>query len=161
MKITLDLDYHDAEGAGFDKGDMEGVIIATLERSRFGVALEEKKISLSVAIIGDEEIQRVNERYRGCDSSTDVISIGDYSDDKDVSQEEASSFFLGEVLLCWDYIEKSATIQEVHPVFELCYVLSHGVLHLLGYEHSEEMFALQEGVAKQYCDRINTFKNEK
>lgn len=108
-----------------------------------------KEIEISLAIIDDEEIKRINNDLRNKDAVTDVLSIGDYSDDKDIFLEKENNIFLGEIILCYEFIEKSAKLDLVTVKYELSYVFSHGILHLLGYKHGDEMFAIQEKVSKE------------
>ena len=35
--------------------------------------------------------------------------------------------------------------------YELAYIFSHGILHLLGFEHGEKMFGLQEKIAQKFA----------
>lgn len=108
-----------------------------------------KEIEISLAIVDDKEIKRLNNDLRNKDAVTDVLSIGDYSDDKDILLETEKDVFLGEIILCYEFIEKSAKLDLVTVKYELSYVFSHGVLHLLGYKHGDEMFAIQEKVSKE------------
>ncbi len=77
---------------------------------------------LSIAIVGEQRIRKINKEYRQQDKPTDVLS-----------------FEGGEVLLCPNQIEKNAKKYKVTFKKELARVLIHGILHSLGYDHSEEM----------------------
>ncbi len=145
MKIIFE--YSDHEQVGFDHDAVKKIVDETIRSSRYSQALREKEITLSLATVPAQEMRRVNNDYRGKDVVTDVISVGDYSDALDINSETRKSFFLGEVIVCWDFIQKSATIYSVEAVYEFGYVVSHGVLHLLGYNHGTEMFDLQDRVS--------------
>ncbi len=80
------------------------------------------KGNISIAIIEKEEMHALNKQCRGKDSATDVLSFS-YLDGED----------LGEVIIC---------PEEAKMGFYR--VLVHGVLHVLGYEHSPEMEEKQE-----------------
>ena len=121
------------------------------ERTFQEVGIEQfqgKEIELSVAIVDSEEIRELNHELREKDAVTDVLSIGDYSDDKNIFSEIDDDIFLGEIILCYEFIEKSARINETAVEHELSYVFSHGILHLLGYKHGDVMFAIQEKVSQ-------------
>lgn len=108
---------------------------------------KEKEIEVSVAVVDAEEIKTLNYELRDKDAVTDVLSIGDYSDDKNIFSEIENNIFLGEIILCYEFIKKSAKINSVTVEHELSYVFSHGILHLLGYKHDDEMYAIQEKVS--------------
>lgn len=76
------------------------------------LAAEKSDKDLSVAIVGSKEIQRLNKKYRKKDKPTDVLSF-DYGES-------------GEVVLCPQQIKD-----------KIDRVLSHGILHILGYSHQE------------------------
>ncbi len=109
--------------------------------------LKNKEIEISVAVVDNEEIKKLNNNLREKDAVTDVLSIGDYSDEKNIFTEKENNIFLGEIILCYEFIEKSAKINGKTVEHELSYVFSHGILHLLGYKHSDEMYAIQEKIS--------------
>lgn len=148
MKIVCE--YSDHEDTKHDPRIIENIITETIALSQYAPSLADKEITISVATVSPQEMRRVNAIYRDKDAVTDVISVGEYSDNLSIVDETAHSLFLGEVIVCWDFIQKSATIHNVEAAYEFGYVLSHGVLHLLGYTHSEEMFALQDQISKRF-----------
>lgn len=110
--------------------------------------LNNKKIILSLAVVDSKEISRLNNELRAKNKATDVLSIGDYSDNKNIEKEEREDIFLGEIILGFDFIKESANIDNVKVDHELGYVFSHGILHLLGYKHGKKMFSIQEKVCQ-------------
>lgn len=90
---------------------------------------EEKEVS--VAIIGAEEIKRINSEYREIESATDVLSF------------EGENDFLGEIIVCPEEVRSNGSVFED----ELKRVFIHGTLHILGYDHEKdqgEMIKKQE-----------------
>lgn len=87
---------------------------------------------ISVALISEEEIKKINNKYRKINKATDVLSFeGD--DEK----------YLGEILICLNEVFKNGNNSED----ELKRILIHGTLHLLGYDHEKdkgEMLLRQE-----------------
>jgi rRNA maturation RNase YbeY len=81
---------------------------------------------------------------------TNVLSIGDYSDEKNITIEKQTEVFLGEVILCYNYIKQSARRNGVDINEEFYTIYAHGILHLLGFTHSKEMFYLQDIVGKKF-----------
>ena len=147
--IYIEQDYLDYVGVPIRIEDLNFLFRETLKSSKFCKHLDSKKIFLDVSVIDRKEIKRVNSEYRSKNSSTDVISIGEYSDDKDISKETKTEIFLGEILLSWDDIYENVDGKNVEC--EFFYVYIHGILHLLGYKHGDDMFSLQDDIIDRFC----------
>ena len=111
---------------------------------------ENKEITLSVAMVSEDEMRRVNKKLRGRDIVTNVLSIGDYSDNKDIAEELQDEIFLREVILCYNYIERSARKNGDDVNKEFFTIYAHGVLHLLGFVHGEDMFHIQDIIGEKF-----------
>jgi probable rRNA maturation factor len=112
--------------------------------------LREKKVFTSVVLVSPEEIQKLNKQYRRKNKVTDVLSFPEYIDKKSMASDVAESIVLGDLIVCYDYIVRSADEDGVSLEREMAYIVSHGILHLLGFRHSKKMFALQENVSELY-----------
>ncbi len=106
------------------------------------------RVSLNAISVSPEKIQELNRTYRGKDKVTDILSFGEYADTEAITKDTHSEIFLGELFFCHDFIAKAAEEDEVTLEHEMIYIFSHGILHLLGYDHSQEMFALQDAVTE-------------
>ena len=76
-------------------------------------------IDLSIALVGQTRIRKLNKKYRGKNRATDVLSFGND---------------LNEIVICLREVKKQ----------ELARVLIHGILHLLKYKHSKKMQKKEE-----------------
>ncbi len=104
--------------------------------------------TINVLITKDSEMEEFNKKYRNKLGPTDVLSF-EYGLDKEV---------IGEIIISVDSIKKNA--KELNETFdeEFFYILIHGVLHILGYDHikddeAREMDKLQD----EYYNKL--FKN--
>jgi len=113
--------------------------------------LQEKNISFSVALVSEEEMQKLNKEHRQRDSVTDILSFYEYETIEEIKSITEKDLFLGELILCYDDIDKYASEQGVELQNELVGVVAHGVLHLLGFAHGEKMFGIQDNVVKKIC----------
>jgi len=122
------------------------VVIAkeTLIRCPLSALKEKQAVSVNVIAVSSEKIQELNRAYLGKDAVTDILSFGEYADTMAFEKDAESVVFLGEIFFCPAFIGTSATEDGVTLEHEMTYVFSHGVLHLLGYDHSDEMFSLQD-----------------
>ena len=106
--------------------------------------------SVTVRLCGDEEIARINERCRGISRSTDVLSFPSvsYPSGKTAGScpnllraeydDESRGCFLGDIVIAVPHIYAQAEEYGHPPVREACYLLVHGLCHLMGYDHMEE-----------------------
>lgn len=103
---------------------------------------------VSIVLVDNEYIHKINKEYRNVDRETDVISFA-FMDDE--TNPESGITDLGEIYIS---LEKAHSQSEEYGHSfkrELCFLLTHGLLHLLGYDHmteedEKEMFGLQEEV---------------
>ena len=97
--------------ARIDLKFIRGVLNKTLKKLK-------KRVNLSVALVDNKTIRRLNKKYRKKDRVTDVLSF-DY----------------GEIIICYPKAKKQAQKLGHSIKEELKILLIHGLLHLLGHEH--------------------------
>jgi probable rRNA maturation factor len=94
---------------------------------------------LTLAFVDRKRIKKLNQDFRSKPKVTDILSFSGFSEDE-----------LGELVLCGEVVDRQAREHGLSRREELGYLLIHGVLHLLGYEHEKggqaekEMFELQD-----------------
>lgn len=111
---------------------------------------------VDVSLVDDETIHQINRDYRHVDRVTDVISFA-FNDDKapeDQINSPEVERMLGEILICLPQAERQA--KEIGNTLnrELSFLFTHGLLHLLGYDHmkkedEEIMFPLQDKILNE------------
>ena len=89
---------------------------------------------LGIAFVGEDEMRTLKREHLGIDESTDVLSFP--IDGRDEVPDGVPRA-LGDVVLCPQVVGA-----------EWRWPLAHGLLHLLGYEHGDEMEAREEAVLK-------------
>ncbi len=114
--------------------------------------LKLEKCEFNIIIIDNERIHEINNMYRGVDRETDVISFA-LEDNMDVEYKDFR--LLGDIYIsiekCYQQAEEYGHSRER----EICFLATHGILHLLGYDHMEpddekEMFDLQNKLLDGY-----------
>lgn len=90
-------------------------------------------VSASVVFCSSEEMRRINRKYRGADSTTDVISFPAASEPGLYPTDEKGEIFLGEILIDINHILSQTSSNEKYD--EIIPVFVHGLLHLTGYDH--------------------------
>ena len=148
MKLILEI--NNTSKSPVKKTFIKKVVILTLEKSDY-LELLKKNLSLSFAWVSESEILRINKQYRGKNKATDVLSFCEYENSEQLKVDKNPELFLGELILCYDYIKESLDEfnSEKELQEELARIIAHGVLHLLGFAHGKKMFVIQDAVAKE------------
>ena len=114
----------------------------------------------SVVITKNHEMRELNSRYRNIDASTDVITFA-LQDELTVDEKQFDEIAqnLGDI-----FINETAVVNQAeeygHSIRrEICFLFTHGLLHLLGYDHlsledEKTMFSLQDEILEGYVSRV-------
>ena len=173
VELSIDLDNKEEELslkrllASFP---LEAIVLETL--SQAGI---ERPVLVALLITNDETIRTLNKQYRSQDKSTDVLSFpllekpivnapADqlwmssellHGEDFQINQAFITppdiTLHLGDIVISWPTVKRQACEVGHTPAYELLYLLSHGVLHLVGYDDQTEsgyqsMIRLQQAV---------------
>ena len=103
-------------------------------------------VSAELTVVDGDTIRETNFRLRGVDAVTDVLSFpsvdvslpfdeADYQYDIDPCDGKIT---LGEIMLCYSRMEEQSVEYGHSKERECCYLVLHGLLHLLGFDHMEE-----------------------
>jgi len=92
--------------------------------------LKAEKVEVSILLIDDAEMARMNQQYRGKEGPTDVLSFAQ----NDGMVMPGTSKMLGDVVISIDTAERQALAAGRTVEEEIAQLVIHGVLHLLGYD---------------------------
>jgi len=107
-------------------------------------------ISLNVTFTDDDTIHQINKEFRDIDRSTDVLSFPaiDFempADFSDITGDEAEYFdpdtnelILGDIMISLEHAHSQALEYGHSFKREIAFLLTHSLLHLLGYDHMED-----------------------
>jgi probable rRNA maturation factor len=112
------------------KQDVPPRLIAKLGDAMLA-ALELPDAELSVLLTDDAEIHRLNREHRQKDKPTDVLAFA-----MDESVPDPAGI-LGDVVISLDTADRQALARRRPLIEEVRFLLAHGVLHLVGYDHAE------------------------
>ena len=136
----------DQDGALPDGGD--AALAGRLERfGRRALLHLDYRVEVSVLLCGSATIRSLNERYRGIAAPTDVLSFAQMEADWPDAVPVPSA---GDVVIATDVAARQAAARGEPAERELCRLLLHGMLHLVGMHHAdpprdhEPMLTLQE-----------------
>ncbi len=150
MELILDLgDFAVPEGL---EARYRAILAAAFRRLDVKTDYE-----VDCSFVDDMTIQELNRQYRGLDKPTDVLSWAFNEGGDPVSalaMGEGERPLLGEIVVDFEQALRQAAEIGNSPMRELSFLFTHGLLHILGYDHMEEeerkvMFALQDEILSE------------
>lgn len=91
-------------------------------------------LSISVIFIGNKKMKELNFKYRGKNSTTDILSF------PYLESEPSGNLFLGEIIINPTKVLLQAKQYDKTFWQELDRILAHGILHLIGYDHEASSY---------------------
>ena len=130
--MTVDVQFACEDAGVPDVQDIQGWVELAANRSG---RLPEGDTEFAVRIVGEAEIQTLNQLYRNKDSATNVLSFpaGDISGLPSTSARQ-----MGDIVICASVVRDEALRQAKPLADHWAHMLVHGALHLLGYDHGED-----------------------
>jgi len=134
QKIELDISWEIDKDA-----DIESKILETVKSS---LEVEDVKcnINLSLVVTDNKNIQEINKTQRNIDNPTDVLSFPGYEKEEwnEVKKRENEVIYIGDIVVSKEKIVEQAKEYNTGFEREFCYLIAHGMLHLMGYDHMNE-----------------------
>ena len=105
---------------------------------------------LNVTFVDDAEMTELHIKWMDEPGSTDVLSFP-----MDLPETQGEVVTLGDIVISPDFATAQANLAGHSPEHEMFILATHGLLHILGYDHAEPddekvMFQLQESLVKQW-----------
>ena len=120
----------------------------------------EEEFEVSISFVCNEEMRSLNKEYRNIDKETDVLSfpLVEFIEEELNAEDENAEYIEEEIALGDIVISMEKAVEQSEEYGhsfkrELAFLLVHGMLHLLGYDHDEEasegeIFDKQEEILK-------------
>lgn len=96
-----------------------------------------EQAEVSVTVVTKPEIQRINSEYRNIDKVTDVLSFPLSENREFETNLDTGCIMLGDIVICAQRAEEQAEEYGHSLLRELCFLATHSMLHLLGYDHEQ------------------------
>ena len=131
--------FIDCEEQMENETHLSGLLFALEESVQTDVPL-----AIEALFVSAEEIRELNARTRGVDKVTDVLSFPSLDNirakalkkaDFPLDIDEEGRLFLGSVVICKQRAQEQAEEYGHSYLRELTYLLVHGIMHCLGYDH--------------------------
>ncbi len=115
---------------------LDGVFLHKIKKIILG-----EKYDLNIYFVGEKKIRIINKKYRNKDYITDILSFPFINDN------------FGEIYICLSKVKSKSKKFNTNPENYLNYLFVHGMIHLTGLDHGEEMDKLE----KKYTKKLNIF----
>ena len=107
--------------------------VSYILKDEYKEEFDKNEYYLSLLITTNAQIQEINREYRQKDTPTDVISFA-YNE----TENFGAMNMLGDIVISIERVKEQSSEYGHSDEREFYYVLCHGMLHLLGYDHIEE-----------------------
>ncbi|GAF65954.1 rRNA maturation RNase YbeY [Alkalihalobacillus trypoxylicola] len=152
MNMTIDI----VDETSSLTSEHQKLIVSLLEDAAKAEGLT-GELELSLTFVTDEEIKEINHQYRDKNQVTDVISfaLNEQGEGEQAIMTEGLPNVLGDIIIAVPRLEEQAKEYGHSFERELGFLVVHGFLHLLGYDHETEeeekrMFSKQESILENY-----------
>lgn len=117
--------------------ELKNLLTAVAEKAARSEGFEDVEVSIS--IVTDEEIRKLNSEYRGIDRATDVLSFPmmDFEGEEAIIQEATDIVMLGDIVISAERAQAQAVEFGHSFEREMAFLTVHGMFHLMGYDHED------------------------
>ena len=116
---------------------------AAIAESAFpALSQAQRPVEISVRLTGDEEVRALNAEWRGKDKPTNVLSFP-LAGEEELSADvpDGPELMLGDIVLARGVCAREAEEKAIPLNHHAAHLLVHGTLHLLGYDHHDDVEA--------------------
>lgn len=161
----MELDFTNNMDGSFDSYEE---VYQDLLKLTFKMLSIKKNYIVEVNLVDNKEIHEINKAYRNVDRPTDVISFAflDNLKENDMIKGKRVPVPLGEIIISVDKATEQAKEYGHSLNREMSFLFVHGLLHLLGYDHTlgekeeKEMFDLQDKILDKAKEKNMLTKEE-
>jgi probable rRNA maturation factor len=131
MRFELDVQYASQAAPLPSEPDLARWALAALKAAQDG----REETELSIRIVDEAESRALNRDYRSKDKPTNVLSF------PFEAPPGVPVGLLGDLVICAPVVAREADEQSKPAMAHWAHMVVHGVLHLLGYDHEEDVDA--------------------
>ena len=109
------------------------------------------EVDYSIVFESDSFVKKLNNQYRGINTPTDVLSF-----EANIIDPFTHKKYLGDIVISVPTVQKQAKEREIALNDEISIIVVHGILHLLGMDHSSEQSKKEMwGIQQQLLQELN------
>lgn len=154
--MTLALEFNVEDEAWFDTAPWyREITLRIFEQTLIEVGLPPKDQEVSVLLSTDQRIADLNAEFRGKPTPTNVLSWPAEEGAPSDAPAIPGDGFLGDLAFARETIETEAKKQHLEAEAHFAHLFSHGLLHLMGYDHQTEADAeVMEKIERRALARL-------
>ena len=142
--------YHDQPEINDQDQIADGFFLETaraIEKAMYGFVNSNVCLAVELVFVDEEEIRRLNRELRQMDKVTDVLSFPSLDDIKGLAIkkkhykneiDEEGNLCIGSIVICCERAREQAEEYGHSYNRELHYLIVHGIMHCLGYDHETD-----------------------
>lgn len=142
----MEIDVQGPAIRGLSRSTIRSFAAGALRSIRKRVRALPDAEAVSIVLITDSEMRKLNRRFRGKNKTTDVLTFG-----MDNEPDLSGSRSLGEIVISIEQAARQARTERHSLPTEIRYLILHGLIHAFGFDHETdrgEMNALEIKVRK-------------
>ena len=142
LDIILDADPEWDSNTRWDEL-AHSAVTAAIAESAFPQLVEgSRAVEISLRLAGDDEVRLLNAQWRGKDKATNVLSFP-MAEGAELAGAtgDGPELMLGDIIMAHGVCEAEAEAKSVPIERHAAHLMVHGTLHLLGYDHEDEVQA--------------------
>ena len=138
IQILWEIEEYESDIDSALQKTLSDIIVYAMKTEHFTGDYE-----VSLSVVSADQIRELNANFRQIDRITDVLSFPMYEREELDEIEEKKEYEdyevnIGDIVLCYDRAVEQAKEYGHSLKREICYLVTHCIFHLLGYDHMEE-----------------------
>lgn len=118
---------------------MEQTLSYVKERENIDFLDLGKPVCFNLSLSDDTSVQKLNAEFRHLDKPTNVLSFANIDDETfDNIIADSEIIELGDIIIALETMQKEASAKNISLHNHFCHLLTHGILHLLGFDHQDD-----------------------
>ena len=140
LEVAIETDAEWDSSSGWDKLARAAAEAAIAESAFPQLANSERTVELSLRLTGDDQVRGLNSAWRDKDQPTNVLSFP-MADADELKGASGPELMLGDIVLARGVCAAEAEAKAIPLEDHAAHLIVHGTLHLLGYDHHEDVAA--------------------
>jgi probable rRNA maturation factor len=142
LEIAIEADEEWDSSRSWDLLVRRAAEAAIAESAFPQLATTQRPVEISVLLTGDDQVRELNAEYRGKRKPTNVLSFPMVDvDDLLKANVAGPELLLGDIIVARGVCEAEAADKGVSVEQHATHLIVHGTLHLLGYDHQDDVDA--------------------
>ncbi len=116
-------------------------IVCFVRKVLLSIEIEDEITDVSIAFVDDETMKTLNRKFRHKNRTTDVLT---FPADETYGDPNRKGKPLGDIVISVDQARRQGAEERHSLATEVRYLLVHGILHALGYDHETDHGEMNE-----------------